>query len=268
MPSFGCFAATTAASTVVSPYVASTAPSAWRATLPVSRVSLRPPQSSSTRCVSNIVFFSHGLQRAPKAMSKTARSCHASPQCGEQQRPAILPWRFEPCLVARAILIGSCQLPAAPIAAGSIERTRSRAALRNALGSRAPRGNKSPANAEFLDQVLVARFVRATQVVEQLAALAHHLEQPATRVVVLDVGLEMLGEVINALGQDRHLNFRRSGISGLLGIRLDYFGLAAGGHRHRSSFLTHGSAHQAGEVEDALGDDFATIQFGQGQQLA
>jgi len=26
---------------------------------------------------------------------------------------------FEPCLVARAILIGSCQPPAAPIAAGS-----------------------------------------------------------------------------------------------------------------------------------------------------
>src|SRR5215470_11127259 len=122
-------------------------------------------------------------------------------------------------------------------------------------GLKRPARNKSPADAEFLDQALVARFVRATQVVEQLAALAHHFEQSATRMVVLDVGLEMLGEVINALGQDRHLNLWRSGISGLLGIRLYYFGLAAAGHRHRSSFLTHGSAHQAGEVEDALGDE-------------
>jgi len=34
-------------------------------------------------------------------MSKTARSCRALPRCGEQQRLAILPWRFEPCLAAR-----------------------------------------------------------------------------------------------------------------------------------------------------------------------
>ena len=29
-----------------------------------------------------------------------------------------------------------------------------------------------------------------------------------------------------------------------------------------------GSAHQAGEVEHALGDDFAAVHFGQSQQLA
>src|SRR5689334_314415 len=97
------------------------------------------------------------------------------------------------------------------------ERSRSRAALRNARGLKRPARNKSPANAELLDQILVARFVRATQIIEQLAALAHHLEQSTTRVVVLDVGLEMLGEVIDALGQDRHLHFGRSGVSGLLG---------------------------------------------------
>src|SRR5581483_8451905 len=48
------FSATTVASTLVSPYWASTAPSAWRARRPVSRLSLRPPHSISTRCVSNI----------------------------------------------------------------------------------------------------------------------------------------------------------------------------------------------------------------------
>src|SRR5260221_5684198 len=55
--------------------------------------------------------------------------------------------------------------------------------------------------------------------------------------VILDVGFEMLGEIVDALGQDRHLHFGRTGISGLLGIRLNDFGLTAGGYRHRSSFV-------------------------------
>src|SRR6478752_10846064 len=175
---------------------------------------------------------------------------------------------FEPCLVARAILIGSCQI------AGRAYRCRlnranafTRCSAKRA-GLIGPARNQSSADTELLDQALVARFVRATQIVEQLAALSHHLEQSATGMVVFDVSLEMLSQIIDALGQDRHLHFRRPGISGLLGIRLDYFGLAAGGHRHRSSFLTHGSAQQADEVENALGDDFATIQFGQSQQSA
>jgi len=37
-------------------------------------------------------------------MSKTARSCDASPQSAEQQLLAILPWRFEPYPVVRANL--------------------------------------------------------------------------------------------------------------------------------------------------------------------
>ena len=49
------------------------APSAWRAILPVSRTSLRPPESSSTRWISNIAIVSHGFREGAKAMSKTAR---------------------------------------------------------------------------------------------------------------------------------------------------------------------------------------------------
>src|SRR5262245_41667423 len=119
-------------------------------------------------------IFSHGLRRAPKAMSKTARSCRASPRCGEQQRLAILPWRFEPCLDARAILIGSCQI------AGRAYRRRlnranafTRCSTKRA-GLKGPARNKSSADTELFDQALVARFVRPTQIVEQLAALADH----------------------------------------------------------------------------------------------
>ena len=48
-PGLGALAATTVARTVVSPQLANTAPSAWRATRPVSRTSLRPPRVNSSR---------------------------------------------------------------------------------------------------------------------------------------------------------------------------------------------------------------------------
>jgi hypothetical protein len=45
--------------------------------------------------IEHCVFLSWFLRRNPKAMSKTARSCHARPcEAGCEQRLAILPWRF------------------------------------------------------------------------------------------------------------------------------------------------------------------------------
>ncbi|SBV31365.1 protein of unknown function [uncultured Sphingopyxis sp.] len=55
-PSFTDFAAVTAHRTTVSPSVAITAPSAWRATLPVSSVSVSPPHSIDTFFTSNMWF--------------------------------------------------------------------------------------------------------------------------------------------------------------------------------------------------------------------
>ena len=51
-----------------------TAPSAWRAILPVSSTSLRPAQSSSSRWISNIHSSSLGKGEV-QGQSKTARSC-------------------------------------------------------------------------------------------------------------------------------------------------------------------------------------------------
>src|SRR5262245_9613590 len=242
-PSFGVLAATIVASTVVSPYVASTAPSACRAILPVSMVSLRPPQSSSTRCISNIVSFFHGFRRAPKAMSKTARGCRASSRYGKQQRLAILPWRFEPCLVARAILYRL--LPnRRPRPSPPAQKANARCAFAaRTHRAQCPARNNSSAYAELLDQIFVARFICTTQVIEQLTALADKLEQPTTGMIILDVILEMLGEIVDALGQDCHLYFRRPGVSGLLCLGLDYFGLAVGGYRHCASVIQLGVSH-------------------------
>ena len=44
--------------------------------------------------------------------------------------------------------------------------------------------------------------------------------------VVLHVGLEMLGEVVDAFRKDRDLNLGRAGIAGLGRIRLDDFRFA------------------------------------------
>src|SRR5262245_23799389 len=123
-PSFGVLAATIVASTVVSPYLASTAPSACRAILPVSRVSLRPPQSSSTRCISNIVSFSHGFGEPRKPCARRREAAARTSRCGKQQRLAILPWHFEPCLVARAIIVCSCLIAGRAHSHWLNERTR------------------------------------------------------------------------------------------------------------------------------------------------
>ena len=92
----------------------------------------------------------------------------------------------------------------------------------------AARKKLSAANAEPLDQRLVARLVGTREIIEELAALGHELEQSTPGMVVLDVGLEVLGEVGDALGQDSDLDLRRTGIAGLGRIILDDFRLAAG----------------------------------------
>src|SRR5262249_62388586 len=66
-------------------------------------------------------------------------------------------------------------------------------------GQRALQTNASAANAELVDQQLVTPLVGALQVIEQLTALGHELEKPAPRMVVLNMGLEMLGEIVDPL---------------------------------------------------------------------
>jgi uncharacterized membrane protein YhiD involved in acid resistance len=52
------------------------------------------------------------------------------------------------------------------------------------------------------------------QVIQQAAALVDQLQQAAAAVVVLLVGLEVAGELLDAGGQQRDLDFRRTGIVG------------------------------------------------------
>src|SRR5690349_24446678 len=58
-------------------------------------------------------------------------------------------------------------------------------------------------DAQTADQIRVAFRVLALEIVEQPPALADQLEEAATRVMVLRVRFEMLGEVIDALAEKR-----------------------------------------------------------------
>ena len=116
---------------------------------------------------------------------------------GEVEPLAILPWSsFRPL-----------RLPA------GIIRGRHRAARSRAPGGRAI--ERLAADAELLDQRAVARLVLALDVVEERAALGDHLQEATPGMVVLGVGLEVLGQVVDAFGQDCDLDLGRPGVAGL-----------------------------------------------------
>src|SRR6185437_6362039 len=92
---------------------------------------------------------------------------------------------------------------------------------------------KSTTNVVLFQQCLVARLVLLLDVVEKGAARRHELQKTAARMIVLHVGLEVAGKVVDAFRQDRDLNLGRAGVAGLGSTRLDDFRFAFGGNRHR-----------------------------------
>src|SRR4051794_12257553 len=94
------------------------------------------------------------------------------------------------------------------------------------------------AKTQLRDECGVALAILLADVIEEGAALVDHHQQAAPAVIVLGVRLEMRGEVVDPLGEDRDLHLRRTGIALALGIVLDDFLLALGGHRHRQTPLS------------------------------
>ena len=60
--------------------------------------------------------------------------------------------------------------------------------------------------AQTRDHLVVTFNICTLQIIQHAAALRDHLEQPAARVVVLLMYLEMLGELVNSLAEQSHLN--------------------------------------------------------------
>src|SRR3954447_23636783 len=93
---------------------------------------------------------------------------------------------------------------------------------------------RSTTQTEALDDRAVPVDLGLLQVVEQTTALADQQQQTTTAVVVVLVLLEVLGEMADAVRQQRDLHLRRAGVAlgdGVLGHDL-LLGLRVGSYRH------------------------------------
>jgi hypothetical protein len=82
------------------------------------------------------------------------------------------------------------------------------------------------ADAKPADQFPVPIGILPLEVVKEPATLSDELQKAPSRVMILGVRLEMFSQVIDALAEQRHLNFGRAriGCVGLVGT--DNLGLA------------------------------------------
>src|SRR5690606_33085138 len=85
---------------------------------------------------------------------------------------------------------------------------------------------------EFLDQRAIALNVAVLQIAKQAAALADELEQPAATVEIVGVVLKVARDVVDPLGQQRDLNFRRTGVALAPAKAFDDLDLAVCGECH------------------------------------
>ena len=69
------------------------------------------------------------------------------------------------------------------------------------------------AQPQVLNQLTVRIDIRPSQIVQEPATLAYHLQEATTTVVIFAVLAEMVREVVDALGQDRDLNLGGPGIA-------------------------------------------------------
>src|SRR6516164_9624100 len=91
----------------------------------------------------------------------------------------------------------------------------------------------STADAKSLDQTLVAGVVGTPQIIEDLTPLRHELQQPAARMVILDMRFEVLRQIVDTLREQCDLHLGRTGIAGFDGIGPDKLRFACGCYRHR-----------------------------------
>jgi len=71
---------------------------------------------------------------------------------------------------------------------------------------------------QLLDDGTVAVDVYLLEVTEEITSVTDHLEQTAAAVVVLHVGLQVLGQAVDAVGQNGNLNLGRTGVTLVDGV--------------------------------------------------
>src|SRR6516225_9800848 len=110
------------------------------------------------------------------------------------------------------------------------------------------------AQAELFDQGAIALEVLALEVGQKAPAAAHEHQQATARVVVFALLAQVLGEMVDALGQQRHLDLRGARIT-LAGAELPRdLALALGRYRcHRPGHASRPSERRLPQSGQATG---------------
>src|SRR5256885_14575778 len=92
----------------------------------------------------------------------------------------------------------------------------------------------STADAELVDDDPVSLRSPDPEVLQKAAPLADQHEQPAPRMMILRVLLEVVGQAVDALGQERDLHLGRTGVAVVGAELLDQTFLLVDSKRHGS----------------------------------
>ena len=91
------------------------------------------------------------------------------------------------------------------------------------------------------DDGAVPLDVHLLEVAEEVAPMSYHLQKSPAAVVILHVGSQMLGQGVDAVGQDSDLDFRRAGVTLMDGVLRDDSLLFCYGHGNSPfSFIISG----------------------------
>ena len=104
---------------------------------------------------------------------------------------------------------------------------------------------------ELFNDSAVALDVSLLEIAEKVSSVSDHLLETSAAVVVLVVSLEVLGEVLDSVGQKCDLNLRRSCVSLVSSVLLDnrlLFVLKHHGSFHLSLFYLSLTQRSAGEM--------------------
>src|SRR5262249_4542441 len=97
---------------------------------------------------------------------------------------------------------------------------------------RADQGRPLLTNVEALDEIRVPLRVLRLQVIQQPAAASDEHQQPAARMMVFGVCLEVLGQVVDAFAEECNLDFRGAGVAVVGLITANQLGLAVFAQGH------------------------------------